>query len=163
MNALLIIAAVYGTLSGGTMTPAPAVVSCEGYWRGSKHLTEAQANALGYALVADERPACASNETAVATGWNMDAGRIRRVYEVRTITPAPRRWTPLSIKRAAQALGKWGEIKSFLQEADAYDDFCMAQYEAEDDAQFAALMAAARARFGSETVSAILDAAEVEQ
>lgn len=89
-------------------------------------------------------------------------GRIFAVYEYEANAPVVRRWTPLAIKRSAMRLGKWDALKQFLVAAGAYDDFIMAQYEAEDDADFIRLIEAARAQLGAEAVDAVLNGAEVE-
>jgi len=166
MSGIIILAAVYGTLVGGDFAKAPDKVEVDGYWRGSAFITEPQANALGYKLLIDERPACASNEYAVATGYDYDSAtsgmRIRRVYEKRTVVPPARRWTPLSIKRSAAKLGYWDALRAFLVSASLLDDYLCAQYLAEDDADFMMLLAAARQKFGDSVVDAILNGAEVE-
>jgi len=166
MKTLLVIAAVYGTLVGGNLVPAPKGVKIGGYTTPTWSLTEAQANALGYKLVVDERPACASNEYAVATGYDFDSAtsglRIRRLYRIETVAPTPRRWTPLSIKRSAAKLGQWVSLRAFLVSAGLLDDFLCAQYLAEDDADFIQLLAAARHQFGDAAVDAIINGAEVE-
>jgi len=95
MNGILILAAIYGTLVGGNFCKAPDKVVVDDAWRGSASLTEQQANALGYKLLVDERPQCASNEYAVATGYAEDT-RIRRVYEKRIVEPVPRKFSKAS-------------------------------------------------------------------
>jgi len=167
MHALLVFAAVYGQLVSGSLVNAPKCVKCpDGFTRPTWSLTEPQANALGYKLVIDEPPACASNEYAVATGYDLDSAtsgqRIRRMYRIETVVPAPRRWTPLSIKRSAAKLGCWDAIRAFLVSASLLDDFLCAQYLAEDDADFIQLLAAARQKFGDPAVDSILNSAEAE-
>lgn len=105
-----LIAALYGTLAGGTLAPAPKVVSYEGYWRGSSTLTERQANALGYKMVEDVRPAVGSNETAVATGWG-ETNRIFRIYEVRAIPRTARRIYKYDLSAACI---EFGEITNLI-------------------------------------------------
>jgi len=165
----ILLAAVYGTLVCGDFVKAPFIAKVDGYNRPVESLDEPQANALGYKMLVDERPPCSSNEYAVAVGYEERGSgfqaactRIYRTYDKRTIVPLPRRWTPLSIKRSAAKIGYWDALKAFLVAANAYDDFCMAQYEAEDDADFVMLMAAARQKFGDAVVDAILNNAEVE-
>jgi len=79
MNMVLILAAVYGTLTGGELVKAPPTVNIGAVNCVTSFISEPQANALGYKLVVDEPPTCASNEFAVAAGWAEDT-RIRRVY-----------------------------------------------------------------------------------
>jgi hypothetical protein len=71
--------------------------------------------------------------------------------------PPPRRWTPLSIKRACG--DRWPTVKSALVAADIYEDFIMARELREDDAAFALGYAWAVSQYGAQTVDAVLAAA----
>jgi hypothetical protein len=71
--------------------------------------------------------------------------------------PPPRRWTPLSIKRACG--DRWPTVKSALVAADIYEDFIMARELREDDAAFALGYAWAVGHYGAQTVDAVLAAA----
>lgn len=139
------IAATYGTLNAETnLVKAPPTVIVDGCYRGTDTITEPQANALGFKLVEDFPPACASNEYAVATGWEERevAGcglrvvssnsqlttdnsqlttRIYRVYEKRVIVPPPRKFSKLKIYGAiiglpdANGASAWERVKAWLE------------------------------------------------
>jgi len=166
---ILLLAAVYGTLNGGNFTPAPYAVNCDGY-RKTATLTEPQANALGYLLVLDEPPPCASNEYAVATGYG-DApptdtapARIRRTYEVRTFTEPPRRYSKLRLILALKAAGKWALAKQYIEAADLTDEWAACQYLEDGNAQFVAgTNAVIRAGLATPAeIAALLEAARDE-
>ncbi|MBR6734090.1 MAG: hypothetical protein IKL96_06795 [Kiritimatiellae bacterium] len=73
--------------------------------------------------------------------------------------PPPRRWTPLSIKRACG--DRWPAVRAALQAADIYEDFVMARELREDDAAFARGYAWAVGQYGAQTVDAVLAAAQM--
>lgn len=93
------------------------------------------------------------------TGWTLRDGKWCQIFEAVDIPPAPpRRWTPLSIKRACG--DRWATVKSALVAADIYEDFVMAQELREDDAAFARGYAWAVGQYGAQTVDAVLAAAQ---
>lgn len=96
------------------------------------------------------------------TTYAVASNSVVAVYAYGPMPPRVRRWTPLSIKRSAVKLGHWDALKDLLTAANAYDDFIMAQYEAEDDPDFIRLTVAARAQLGDAVVDAVLDGAEEE-
>lgn len=109
MKTIFLLAAIYGTLVGGSVKHAPANVKFGGAWRGTSTLAEPQANSLGYLMVVDERPVCPSNCYAVAKGWTEggDPKRIRRVYEILPLPPpTARRLYKYDISVAAMELGE---------------------------------------------------------
>jgi hypothetical protein len=76
--------------------------------------------------------------------------------------PPPRRWSSLAIKRVLEARGSWAEVKAMLEEMNAYDDFLMADYIAEDDDVFIEARTQAVVLYGGEKVARILDAIPTE-
>ena len=98
-------------------------------------------------------------------GWEVhraydiaDEDCIRRVWEiVADPPPPPRRWTPLSIKRACGE--KWDEVWVALEQAGLFYDFIMATEIVETDAAFKRGYTWAVATYGEEAVEAILAAA----
>jgi hypothetical protein len=76
--------------------------------------------------------------------------------------PPPRRWSSLAIKRVLEARGSWAEVKALLEEMNAYDDFLMADYIAEDDDVFIEARTQAVVLYGGEKVARILDAIPTE-
>ena len=124
--------------------------------------TTADYAARGWLKIAPQNAPQSNGWHIARTGYDARDGQIWRVYEWAKDEPIPRRWTPLSLKRSAQRLGAWEQFKSFLMAANAYEDFVMAQIEAEADEQFSTLIAAARQQFGDELVDRILNGAEVE-
>jgi hypothetical protein len=104
----------------------------------------------------------AEGYAVASTRYEAQDGAISAVYGYAPIPPRVRRWTPLSIKRAASTLGYWDDLKAMLSAAGAYDDFIMAHVEVEDDPDFAKILTAARAQFGDAVASGILDAAVEE-
>lgn len=188
--------------NGANFSYAPDQLMVNGHYKGVTLLSSNDYALADWWPVTDVKPACASNEEAIAVGWSKHAvdnirediswipteppqtneygdiifvpvtnfvhyttWYVERTYRIAPLpppTPSPRRWTPLSIKRSATSLGAWDKLKVFLESAGAYDDFLMAQYEAEDDVQFSMLMQAARKQFGDKLVDDILNGAEVE-
>ena len=73
------------------------------------------------------------------------------------VIPAPRTWTPLSIKRACGA--RWPAVKAALQDADIYEDFIMAEELREGDEAFERGRSRAIAQYGEEVVEGVLQAA----
>ncbi len=73
--------------------------------------------------------------------------------------PPPRKWTPLSIKRACG--DRWPTVKSALVAADIYEDFVMAQELREDDVAFKRGYMWAVSQYGAQTVDAVLAAAQM--
>lgn len=143
--------------------PTRLVYAPDLIWPSWQSPNAADYRAAGYAENAVAAPTNAPGMVARLERYEARDGRVVAIYRYEPEPPKPpRRWTPLSLKRSAQALGLWDALKAFLVAADAYDDFIMAQFEAEDDAQFVALLTAARERFGDATVDAILDGAETE-
>ena len=119
----------------------------------------------GYQSVVETAPSVPAQEGYYyePRGWEERDGAIRRVYvEVENPPPAPRRWSSLAIKRVLEARGSWAEVKAMLEAANAYDDFLMADYIAEDDNAFVAARAEAVKLYGEETVAAILDTIPTE-
>lgn len=72
--------------------------------------------------------------------------------------PPPRRWTPLSIKRACGE--RWSAVHAALEAAGIYEDFVMAQELREDDSAFQMGYQWAVQNYGQEAVDAVLAAAE---
>ena len=71
--------------------------------------------------------------------------------------PIPRKWTPLTIKRSAEAKGWWAAFKGILEADEVYEDFLMCQFVAEDDAMFSPIYNALCDAFGKEQVDAHLN------
>ena len=69
----------------------------------------------------------------------------------------PRKWTPLTIKRSAEAKGWWAAFKGILEADECYEDFLMCQFVAEDDAMFSPIYNALCDAFGKEQVDAHLN------
>jgi len=151
----IMLAAVYGTLVNGGFVKAPFSAKVDGYNRPVESLTEAQANALGYKLLVNERPVCASNEYAVAVGYVLDpqGSRIRRLYRIETITPSPRKFSKLKIYGAIAQLGAWEKVETWLKAKtingiNGWMAFQLAQEISEDHPMFAPLAAEAKALLG---------------
>lgn len=79
-----------------------------------------------------------------------------------TVEDSERRWTPLAMKRALSAAGRWTEVKAMLVQADKYDDFLMCSYIYEGDEDFQNAKAWTVERYGAEAVAALLDAIPTE-
>ena len=79
-----------------------------------------------------------------------------------TVEDSERRWTPLAMKRALSASGRWPEVKTMLVAADKYDDFLMCSYIYEGDEDFQNAKAWAVEHYGEESVNALLDAIPTE-
>lgn len=79
-----------------------------------------------------------------------------------TVEDSERRWTPLAMKRALSAAGRWPEVKTMLVAADKYDDFLMCSYIYEGDEDFQNAKAWAVEHYGAESVNALLDAIPTE-
>jgi hypothetical protein len=79
-----------------------------------------------------------------------------------TVEDSERRWTPLAMKRALSAAGRWPEVKTMLVAADKYDDFLMCSYIYEGDEDFQDAKAWAVEHYGEESVNALLDAIPTE-
>ena len=79
-----------------------------------------------------------------------------------TVEDSERRWTPLAMKRALSAAGRWPEVKTMLVAADKYDDFLMCSYIYEGDEHFQNAKAWAVEHYGEESVNALLDAIPTE-
>lgn len=79
-----------------------------------------------------------------------------------TVEDSERRWTPLAMKRALSAAGRWPEVKTMLVAADKYDDFLMCSYIYEGDEDFQSAKAWAVEHYGEESVNALLDAIPAE-
>ena len=71
--------------------------------------------------------------------------------------PMPRRWTPLTLKRGAEAKGWWAAFKGILEAAGGYEDFLMCKFVSEDDAMFSPIYGALCDAFGREYVDAYLN------
>lgn len=150
----------YGKLVNGTIQYAPKTVEANGHL----HLrpTAEDYLAAGFKPVIDERPASLPNTYTVAVGWDESETAITRLWEDRPIEPTPRRWTPLTMKRGAIEKGWWADLKTTLLLFDAYDDFLMCQYIAEDDRLFAPIFNDLCKRYGEDEVKNYLDRLEVE-
>ena len=70
--------------------------------------------------------------------------------------PIVRKWTPLTLKRGAEAKGWWGAFKAKLEANGGYEDFLMCQYVAEDDAMFPGIYNALCDALGKDEVDAYL-------
>ena len=79
-----------------------------------------------------------------------------------TVEDSERRWTPLAMKRALSASGRWPEVKAMLVAADKYDDFLMCSYIYEGDEDFQTAKAWAIEQYDAESVNALLDAIPTE-
>ena len=153
----------FGKLEDGALTYAPDALIIDGRTILSPKATHYLA--AGYLPIEDAPPSepPAEGYHWEARGWEAQEGAIRRVYaEVENPPPAPRRWSSLAIKRVLEARGSWAEVKAMLEAANAYDDFLMADYIAEDDEAFLAARAEAVKLYGEETVAAILDTIPTE-
>lgn len=87
--------------------------------------------------------------------WDSDAMIVTVTYhEESAPEPAPivRKWTPLTLKRGAEAKGWWGAFKGILEAANGYEDFLMCQFVAEDDAMFSPIYGALCDAFGDDAV-----------
>lgn len=114
MNALLFAAVLYGALNAQTnLVIAPYLSKVDGANRVTVSLDEQTANRIGYKMVIDVPPTTDTNHYAVVAGWeerdtdyvvvhgewpNQEplaasdiVRRIYRVYEIRTLPPAPAR------------------------------------------------------------------------
>lgn len=118
--------------------------------------------AAGWKRISDHMPPSREGGYWTATGWTETEATIDRVYEWRENEPTPRRWTPLTIKRAAASQGIWGEFKEMLTANDAYEDFLMCQFVADNDPSFVELRKALAAKFGEDFVAQFLSGLEVE-
>jgi len=153
----ILLAAIYGTLASGGFVDAPKVVKVDGYNTPTRILTEPQANAIGYKLLVDERPVCASNEYAVAVGYDYDSAtsgqRIRRTYRIETVTPAPRRFSKLKVYGTIAQIGAWDAVETWLRGKNinginGWMAFQLAQEISEDHPMFAPLAEEAKALLG---------------
>jgi len=164
---LVILAAIYGTLNAQTnLVKAPPTVIVGNVIRVTEHITEPQANALGYKLVIDERPTCASNEYAVATGYEERGSglptactRIYRLYEKRTVVPPLRKFSKLKIYGAIISLPEsngtsaWEKVQAWLEAktingVNGWMAFQLAQEISEDHPMFSVLADEARQLLG---------------
>lgn len=150
----------YGKLVNGTIQYAPKTVEANGHL----HLRPTAEDYLtaGFKPVIDERPYTSPTEYAVAVGWEEFENSISRIYEIRPIEPQPRRWTPLTMKRAAVAKQWWASFREVLEQYSAYEDFLMCQFIAENDPMFQPIYQALCAKYGEEEVKNYLDGLEVE-
>jgi len=174
MHTLAIIAAiVYGTINAqSNLVVAPYAVKCDGAIRVTASLAEDRANALGYRLVVDTPPKCASNEYAVAIGYVIsgEPSRIVRIYE-RMIQPTvPRKFSRLKLYGAIAQLGAWPQIQSWLEAktiggVNGWMAFQLAQEVSEDHPMFAPLANEAKALLGlsDEQFESLLNACVLEE
>lgn len=87
------------------------------------------------------------------------------IYPTRAIVDAPRRmrrWTPLTIMRAAKTLGIWEGVKEKLENCGKYDEFVAAQIVVEDDPDFVELRSRMMIEYGAEEIAAFFDGLEEE-
>lgn len=97
--------------------------------------------------------------------WNMEAMTVAVTYHAEDVPepePMPRRWSRLSVIRGCKAAGLWAEFKAMLEAVDMFDELMGADYLAEDDDNFVAMMDAARKRFGADAVDALINSLPVE-
>ena len=116
----------------------------------------------GWKKIVDVEPPTFEGYYAVAIGWEEDDITINRIYEMREIVKPPRRWTPLSIKRAADDRGWWSQLRAALVSADLLEEFWGCQYIAEDDPKFPEIKAGMDALFGVKKVIEFLDTVQQE-
>jgi hypothetical protein len=160
----------FGKLTGGELTYAPRSLIIDGreIWNPRAETYE-QAGYLPVDTSAPSEPAPEGYHYE-PRGWEIFdddrspvARHIRRVWElVANSPPPPRRWSSLAIKRVLEARGSWAEVKAMLEEMNAYDDFLMADYIAEDDDVFIEARTQAVVLYGGEKVARILDAIPTE-
>lgn len=92
--------------------------------------------------------------------WDDAAMAVAVTYHAEDVPepePIPRKWTPLTLKRGAEAKGWWNTFKQILEAANGYDDFLMCQFVAEDDAMFAPIYGALCDALGKGDVDAYLN------
>ena len=186
MNAILIIAAIYGSLVSGEFKHAPYTVRIRTpvpkteEWRKAhptftneyvyvtrvtSTLKEDVANSLGYRRLIDEPPACVSNEYVEATGYTEASNRIYRVYEKKWEPVAARKFSKLSIYAAITKLNAWPTVQAWLEakQVDGMNGwmaFQLAQEISDAHPMFKALSEEARVLLGlsQEQFDAMLDA-----
>lgn len=149
MNTILLLAAVYGTLTAQTnLVYAPPTVNIGNANYVTASITEPQANALGYKLVIDTPPACASNEYAVARGWEIVSNRIQRVYNKQIAPVAVPRYSIADLTFWCVQRGKMDAVSSALKEAGYYEVYLTTQEIAADNELFMPTMKAIAAKVG---------------
>lgn len=97
--------------------------------------------------------------------WDKETMTVRVTYREENIPmsePMPRRWSRLSVIRGCKAAGLWGEFKAMLESEDMFDELIGADYLAEDDENFVAMIDAARKRFGEDAVEALINSLPTE-
>ena len=155
-------------LEEGVLRYAPVMVRHDGTV--SVNPAGAVYAALGWYRLVKDPPAPGAGRVAVedepaAWAWEADGMLVRVTYreeDVPAPEPAPRRWTPLTLKRGAEARGWWVSLRSVLEAAGGYEDFLMCQFVAEDDAMFPPIYGALCDAFGKEQVDAYLDGLPTE-
>ena len=97
--------------------------------------------------------------------WDAETMTVTVTYREVIVTdpePMPRRWSRLSVIRGCKAAGLWADFKAMLESVDMFDELIGADYIAEDDENFIAMMEAARQRFGADAVEALVNSLPVE-
>ena len=87
-------------------------------------------------------------------------GKIIRHYRYEPIVAPPppvRRWSQRNIMVALKAADKWTTAKQMMVEMDAWDEFVISQFIAEDNPTFISAREAAYEAYGKEVVDALID------
>lgn len=101
-------------------------------------------------------------ETGETYEWDelVYRGKVIRHYRYEPIPepePRVRRWSQRNIMVALKETGRWETAKEMMVQMDAWDEFVISQFIAEDNPSFVAAREAAYQAFGKEAVDALVD------
>lgn len=139
----------------GTLEYAPRVLSVDGRVVVSPS-DEAYASA-GWMKVVRDAPNPPSGKHVSKTTYSVVDGEIHAVYEYEDDARTPRTFSKLKFYSVLVGMGKWTEVKAWLEEAGLWDVFVLAQVVKEDNPQFVQGVGVFKQKFGftDEQVEAI--------
>ncbi len=117
-------------------------------------------------VVKDEKPTPGEGQTLAFMYTVKEDGKAYKTYE---LVPSGTRYAPvvyskLKLYATVRELGLWADVKAWLEEADLWDAFVLAQDVRSDNEQFSAGLATFKKKFGlaDERVEEILAACVAE-
>lgn len=125
-----------------------------------RHSEESPGDGWHEVVKADGKPTPGEGQTLAFTYTVKDDGRAYKTYE---LVPSGTRYAPVVYSKlkchvALVEMGVWADVKAWLEEADLWDAFVLAQDVRSDNEQFKAGLAAMQAKLGltDEQVAAFL-------